>query len=346
MNIYIIPNHLKEEIIVSQIIRRANAFRDLYDVNYKLISRKKFNNDLKITHIESRIKFWKLIKRGDILYIRSVTDYLFFFPFRLKGIKIIYDFRGFLAYESFLKHKSFIKFFIFFALEFFCYHTANQIFTVSHFFASTLQKKFLFPRNIDVIPSLISKDIDIIESTNIKTSKKIKFVYIGGLSKWQNINKILEIFEAISQNINSSLDIITMDIDSIREILINCKMNNKDNIKYFSIKQNEISTILQNYDYGFLIRDNLLLNKVSSPIKFLEYYASGVIPIISDYVGDFSNLVMKTKIGFIYREDKSELVNQIAGNDKIDIMKKNALEIAKQYNWNSYLKNKYFKYKI
>ena len=45
------------------------------------------------------------------------------------------------------------------------------------------------------------------------------------------------------------------------------------------------------FKYGFLIRDNDPVNNVATPTKMSSYLASGVIPVFSDVIGDFKNVL-------------------------------------------------------
>lgn len=44
-------------------------------------------------------------------------------------------------------------------------------------------------------------------------------------------------------------------------------------------------------DYGLLIREETITNKVSSPVKFAEYLACGLKVIISNNLGDYSEII-------------------------------------------------------
>ena len=52
-------------------------------------------------------------------------------------------------------------------------------------------------------------------------------------------------------------------------------------------------------DISLLLRDNSILNRVSSPTKFSEYLINGLPVITTQYVGDFSEQVIKHKLGFV-----------------------------------------------
>ncbi|TKS56985.1 glycosyltransferase [Mesohalobacter halotolerans] len=345
MNIYIIPNGLKSEIVKSQVIDRAKSFSAIYDTKYKFVSRGRFDsiNGETISKISDYKTFNSFLVKGDVLYIRSFMDYIFLQPFRFLGIKMVYDFRGFVAYESYLKHKSIIKFLVVYFLEGICYLTATNIFTVSNQFSKTLKKKYLVKRKIHVIPSLISQKL--VTSNNISIAEsKNKFVYIGGLSKWQKVDEIIKIFDEISKSYDSTLDIITKDLNTANKLINSAK--NKDKIRCFSIDQNDVMKTLINYDFGFLLRDNILLNNVASPVKFLEYCAAGVLPVISENVGDFSKLVIKEDIGLIYKNSTDDMVNQIEMIQNMRLKKQKLINFSQKYTWEKYLLENDFDIKI
>jgi glycosyltransferase involved in cell wall biosynthesis len=66
-------------------------------------------------------------------------------------------------------------------------------------------------------------------------------------------------------------------------------------------------------DYGILIRPNSITNSVASPVKFAEYLASGLQVLISDGIGDFSEFVVREKIGY--------LINNVVDIDSVDFVK-------------------------
>lgn len=52
-------------------------------------------------------------------------------------------------------------------------------------------------------------------------------------------------------------------------------------------------------DYGLLLRDDSEVNRVSCPVKFGEYLACGVRPVLTPTVGDQSDLCMSTNLGVV-----------------------------------------------
>jgi hypothetical protein len=69
-------------------------------------------------------------------------------------------------------------------------------------------------------------------------------------------------------------------------------------------------------DVGFLLRKEDLMNKVACPVKFSEYVSCGLHPILTQGLGDLTEIVRKRDIGSIM-EDFSDL--------NIDLMVKNII---------------------
>lgn len=71
---------------------------------------------------------------------------------------------------------------------------------------------------------------------------------------------------------------------------------------YFRVEgvaHDRIFDLLQMGDIGFLLRNNSIVNQVSSPTKFAEYCLCGLPVITTDFVGDFSEIVKQYGLGFL-----------------------------------------------
>jgi glycosyltransferase involved in cell wall biosynthesis len=87
------------------------------------------------------------------------------------------------------------------------------------------------------------------------------------------------------------------------EKIVGKKEQKKYNITLLTLAPNKVQAYLQTCDFGFLLRENSTVNKIASPVKFLEYTANGVIPIISTNVGDYSADVTKNNIGICLKSN-------------------------------------------
>lgn len=70
----------------------------------------------------------------------------------------------------------------------------------------------------------------------------------------------------------------------------------------FWVEHEEVLALLGDCDYGLLLRESKITNRVASPTKFAEYLSVGLPILISEGVGDFSALVQELGLGFVVRE--------------------------------------------
>ena len=115
--------------------------------------------------------------------------------------------------------------------------------------------------------------------------EKEAFVYAGSMSEWQCISQTLALFVKIKEdNPKASLTLLTKDERRAEELLV--KFGLKDVvIKY--IPYEELDAELQNYKFGFLLRENIEVNNVATPTKLNTYIANGIIPVYSNVILDF-----------------------------------------------------------
>jgi hypothetical protein len=80
------------------------------------------------------------------------------------------------------------------------------------------------------------------------------------------------------------------------------------------VNHNKVPEYLIAADYGLLIREESITNKVASPVKFAEYLACGLKVIISENLGDYSEFIEKYNCGVLFKnylkETKVNKINQ------------------------------------
>lgn len=264
MNVVIIrPKKLSDNIINSQVLPILK-YLELMNYNVKLCTRES-----------------NYIGYADVIYTRDIFDFISLklkFLFKIKKPLFVHDFRALVSYESFYRNKSTLKKLCLISLEFFVYFYSDYIFCVSNNIKKELNDIF-YNKNIFVIPCCYNG----LHSFS-SDSKANDFVYLGGLSKWQRVEDILGIVK--SNKIQNEFSLVTNQIEEAQKLI-----NKKDlkNVNLFSVNGSEVFEKISNYKYGFLIRDDSIINKLASPIKFLEYISLGVIPIVYGSVGDFSS---------------------------------------------------------
>ena len=65
------------------------------------------------------------------------------------------------------------------------------------------------------------------------------------------------------------------------------------------VEHHEVAARLSACDMGLLLRDMCITNRVASPTKFAEYLSCGLPVVISEGVGDFSQMVQEMDLGMV-----------------------------------------------
>lgn len=133
----------------------------------------------------------------------------------------------------------------------------------------------------------------------------IVLVFSGGNADWQTITEVLQVMPQILSN-NLKIKFLFLfspssELEALMEKFpgrINCGR----------VSPEEVPIWLSACDYGLLIRNNTVTNRVASPVKFAEYLAGGLSVIVSDSVSDFSAFVSSHHCGFVVKST-TEITN-------------------------------------
>lgn len=344
MILFIASNYVHAGIINSQLIKLAEnilprAERKIYIYGSKNVIGKNLNNTsdplLKICFFKKFKEISRDLKNAQALYVRSY-HYLFrILVIKLvfnRKLRIVYDFRGLVFMESWYRNKNVINSSILYLMEFFAYSVANDVCAVSTVLAKEINRKF-YKRKINVFPCAVSTTYN--KSKILNSHKEIKFVYVGSMSSWQQFDRTLKIFKYISDNIPATLTVYTNEIDKAKEQI---RFHSINVVEITQLKQDEIHSRLISFDFGFLIRENQFINRVASPVKFLEYVASGVMPFITPFVGDYSNATKNYKLGYVLEGEYPDIEElKKLFNDKN--IKERLFKFAIENKWENVLKN-------
>jgi len=135
-----------------------------------------------------------------------------------------------------------------------------------------------------------------------------RFVFVGGTAPWQCLDLILDYHLKLTKLIpDAELKIFTPDEGQMRQFV--SKHGVTATIE--NVPHEQIVTRMAECDFGYLFRKDIVLNQVASPVKFLEYVSNGVIPIISDGIGDYSADVKELKFGVLVSPDGVNLAEDI-----------------------------------
>lgn len=215
---------------------------------------------------------------------------------------------------------------------------------VSHKLVDWWKEQYAFtPKTVAQVPCTISTHFDTpfpseneVERTrkNMGFSKQdVVLVYSGTSAGWQSFAMVDEyLFKQFS--VNSHLKLLFLSDETPKNSKLFAQF--KDRIITKWVKPEEVRSLLITADYGLLIRENSITNKVASPVKFAEYLSCGLQVIISENIGDFTLFTREHKCGFLF-SDTNEFshvaYSQKASNHQLALQhfSKQSPEIIKSY---------------
>jgi glycosyltransferase involved in cell wall biosynthesis len=168
------------------------------------------------------------------------------------------------------------------------------------------QKYSVKTKLTQIVPCCVHMDVyqnDPANRENIRRQRKFdgKFVvlYLGTLSVWQWPEAMFRLFaqlhEAIPETIFHLL-IPEYDQEKARQFIL---LNNlpADCVVMEEVPHAQVPKMINAADAGILLREQHPVNVVSSPTKFGEYLAAGIPVILTDGIGDYSELAERLNVG-------------------------------------------------
>ncbi|EHQ8359192.1 glycosyl transferase family 2, partial [Escherichia coli] len=143
-----------------------------------------------------------------------------------------------------------------------------------------------------VLPIFEYKNIT--QSQNKWTENKIRSIYLGGLQTWQNIDKMIQVCDdTVINNEAGKYEFNFFIPQSNLEGFIDkysLKLHNI-NANASTLSRDEVIPFLKECHIGFVLRDDIIVNRVACPTKLVEYLECGVVPVVlSPLIGDFYSM--------------------------------------------------------
>lgn len=225
------------------------------------------------------------VSKGDILF--TITEkYFCMAKLRYPFYKTIYWAQGIGPEEYLIVGNNILKYWYKTIIELLSVRYSDVLFAVSNKMIEIFNKKYRYNKhNYIVMPCY---NLNYIHGLAIETKERYdqpSFVYAGNLAAWQCVEETLQIFKRVQQNIPcASLTLLVKEQEEAN-FLIN-KYGLKDVVlKYVSLV--DLQNELTKYKYGFIIREDTLVNNVATPTKMNSYLASAIIPIYTDVINSF-----------------------------------------------------------
>ncbi|HVM70565.1 MAG TPA: glycosyltransferase [Anaerolineales bacterium] len=231
------------------------------------------------------------IMRIRIMYFHSILPlHGVEFLMKLPGVKKILDIHGSVP-EEFYYYNDIANSQIYGDLEKFAVKRAKYIITVSETMRRHLEEKYRSAIRGKFILLPIFQKCSEKDPDQTYHSHKPVIVYAGGLQKWQQVPKMVDVIRKTADTYQYKfycprpeefLAMLPEEFVRSSGIVVESKTTS------------ELYEIYSTCDYGLILREENILNRVASPTKLIEYISMGIVPIV-DYedIGDFKSLGMQ-----------------------------------------------------
>lgn len=256
------------------------------------------------------------------------------FKFYLKGYRnfILWQ-QGAVADESYMRNHSRLRRWLLNRIDLFAMKRAKAILYVSEYMRQYYEKmgNCSFADKSYLMPCF-NEEYD--ESIyDAKDYSKKTFTYVGSLDLWQCFEQTATLYKQIEDAIpEAHFKVLTFDTANAERII-------KDKgIKHYEVNcvpKEEVRNELKSVNYGFIIREDNMVNRVATPTKISSYMSAGVIPIFSTCLKDFTALAQKLKYAKAVKDLSEDGVDDVINYVKLPTDKE---EIKAEYKkvFNSY----------
>lgn len=317
--IFCAPGFLKKTGYYFRCLRDKANFEEVgYDV--ELVVFKPFNfaskaqPDIKIINVFTLLKYRKNFHVYFAENISMIMPLLILKSFFRVKAKYGFVYHGSL-HELKFDRFGYIKKRLYKYFEKYADNNLDFVFLISASFKRILNKERLF-RDIPtyITPNLPDKKfVDNLKNSKRKQNhdEKIILTYLGNTQAWQNIDYILQTFKKLSRlDKRLNLQLITSEPIKMGELVSKYSLE-VDTFEVFTVKNEEVPYYLINSDCLLIVRDINDTNRASCPTKAIEYLMSGTKILVSEELGDISELVESYCLGYVIKEHEKEDIELI-----------------------------------
>lgn len=226
------------------------------------------------------------LSNADIIVTITVKA---FFKAKIKNrkAKTIFWSQGVAPEEAIMSEKTLRNYYRFvcrYLLTLIALHCGNLIFLVSEEMKNHYRKMYCCSMDNSIV--MPCYNLPVSKSFSIKQYEEPSFVYAGNAAAWQGVDLMLDVYAIVEQNIpNAKIMLLSKNEKEFTEKLQARNIRNYE-IKYVSMDC--LQEELHKFKYGFILRDNHIVNRVATPTKMNSYLSNYLIPIFSNTVDDFN----------------------------------------------------------
>lgn len=176
-----------------------------------------------------------------------------------------------------------------------------------------------------VVPCTLGKDVATAPHTSPLTphtshlsEAPIRLVYSGSTAGWQS-------FELLNGLLRQALDaqpnvkVLFLSKRDANNSALEAAYPGRVEVKWLDHAQ--VAAALAECDYGIMVRERTITNRVASPTKFAEYVSNGLKVIANEGLGDFSELIRNERLGTVLGEtDLIPMLEPVSAEERTRLM--------------------------
>jgi hypothetical protein len=279
-----------------------DAYRIHLDIRFwkngrKVIVRK--DKNMKIMHLNAVLHFFiihSILKKSGIIYVHTVAkipSILFHLLILGKRVPFALDLHGVMIEEQQLARKPF-KAWFYSGIERFSFNRSSLNVYVSEVMQSHFRSKYssfkgdecIFATNAQPATSNPQPATSNPQPAT-RNPNDVIILYSGNCQPWQKIELMLETMQKLTAP-NIKILILSGQKKHF-EKLIRQRNFPEGKVEVISVKPEELESYYEMAHYGFILRDDILVNRVANPTKLAEYLQYGIIPIVKLVdIGDYA----------------------------------------------------------
>lgn len=289
---------------MSQRILAVDEQLKVRDRNYLFISHRKFFKreqvSLETGLVQHRCNIFlhfffilRLLRQSRTMYIHSVMNvlpWLPLMPFLRKKTQVILDAHGVVPEELTMSGKK-MKAALYAHSERWIMRRVNTVIVVTQAMERHFRGKYPKAKADYLVYTILPAHILGDEGFFVEgDGEQTHVVYSGNTQKWQNIELMMSVIHA-HRSPQVKYHILTGDIDSMRAHLKRAGLGDDPQVELASVQPHDLKHYYRMAHYGFILRDDVTVNRVACPTKLVEYLHYGIIPIVKQpFIGDFHEM--------------------------------------------------------
>ena len=225
------------------------------------------------------------------------------------GALSVFDMRGVVGWEQQLKPGSSWKARACSFIELRESRLANRVSTVSE-----NMRRYLADQtgrsDIAVIPSCFNEQsfyfdpvarAEVRESLGVK-DHEIVLCYSGGTGAWQRVDDIIDLLKGVCERRSDCKALLLTSNPQEMTQRVVARGFRMDQVRVSSCPHKDVYRFLSASDIGIIMRHDIPLNNVASPVKVGEYLGCGLPVILTRGIGDYSDSVSAAGVGLLLDE--------------------------------------------